>query len=103
MILISFSSNSHCSSTELSLGPLRARWLDASEEIPINALEIVLCIEELVKEYMRKSSKMQQQSSYYKFKNIEFIEVEKAERNNFLIILKARSRNYDWHLFPFLC
>ena len=46
---------------------------------------------------------MEQQSSYYKFKNIEFIEVEKAERTNFLFILKAPSRNYDWHLFPFLC
>ena len=46
---------------------------------------------------------MEQQSSYYKFKNIEFVEVEKVERKNFLFILKSRSRNYDWHLFPFLC
>ena len=38
---------------------------------------------------------MEQQSSYDKFKNIEFIEVEKAERKNFLFILKFRSKNCD--------
>ena len=46
---------------------------------------------------------MEQQSSYNKFKNIEFIEVEKAERKNFLYTLKFRSRNCDWHVLPFLC
>ena len=41
---------------------------------------------------------MEQRSSYDKFKKIEFIEVEKAEkveRKKFLFILKSRSRNCD--------
>ena len=46
---------------------------------------------------------MEQRSSCDKFKNIEFIEVEKVERKNFLFILKSRSRNCDWHVLPFLC
>ena len=46
---------------------------------------------------------MEQQSSYDNFKNIEFIEVEKAEGKTFLFILKSRSRNGDWHILPFLC
>ena len=45
---------------------------------------------------------MEQQSSHDKFKNIQFIEVGKAERKNFLFILKSRSRNCDWHVLPFL-
>ena len=46
---------------------------------------------------------MEQQSSYDKFKNTEFIEVGKAKRKSFLFILKSYFRNCDWHVLLFLC